>query len=84
MLSVVTIYLTLFIVGTLFLYMLKLVTDEISNIIDKKFIEFANQINKLEKENIKLNNDLKILNKNSSSKNLNTKSSLPVIYGCFH
>lgn len=68
----------LFLASTLLLYVLLLLAEEINTIVDIKFVEFANQINKLEKEN----NDLKILNKTNNL--LNRKTTIPVVYGCFN
>lgn len=82
MFSITTIYVLLFVSSGFFLYVIKLIIDEIGNIVDKKFIDYLNKINKLEKENIKLNNDLKNMNTNSTL--TNKKSSIPIIYGCFH
>ena len=52
--------------------------DEINNIIDSKLIDYTERINKLEKENTNLKN------LNTKSKTFNSKSSIPIIYGCFH
>lgn len=78
MFSLLTIYISLFIVSSFLFYMLKLVMDEINNIIDSKLIDYTERINKLEKENTNLKN------LNTKSKTFNTKSSIPIIYGCFH
>lgn len=78
MFSLITIYITLFVVSSFLFYMLKLVMDEINNIIDSKLIDYTDRINKLEKENTNLKN------LNTKSKTFNSKSSIPIIYGCFH
>jgi len=68
----------LFVASSLLLYSLVLLSREITNIIDIKFVEFANQINELKKEN----NELKSINKTNNV--LNRKSSVPIIYSCFN
>lgn len=82
MFSLTTIYSLLFATSCFLLYVLKLLTDTLYNIIDNKHFELSNEINKLKKENNKLNNDMRFLNKTSRISNI--KSPIPVMYGCFH
>lgn len=75
MINIVSIYITLFIASFILLAMIKLISEELINMVDKKFIEFTNQIDKLEKEN----EQLKKMNNTFKNKKLNF---VPI--GCFH
>jgi hypothetical protein len=75
-----SVYAILFVVSFTFLYMLKIISDEIMNLIDNKFVEFTNKIEQLKKEN----EDLKKINKNKSlSFDYNIRTPIGM-YGCFH